>query len=68
MASLFDKGATVSEKQELYHHLLECIDCMREYVETLQATDLLTPRGTARPFVGKADNMRPDTVKPISNP
>ena len=43
IAGLFDKGSHVDEKLALLHHLSECIDCIREFLEISKVIEMLTP-------------------------
>ena len=43
IAGLFDKGSLVDEKLDLLHHLSECIDCIREFLEISKVIEMLTP-------------------------
>ena len=43
IAGLFDKGSHVDEKLALLHHLSECIDCIREFLEISKVVEMLTP-------------------------
>ena len=43
IVELFDKGSSVDEKLALLHHLSECIDCIREFLEISKVVEMLTP-------------------------
>ena len=43
IAGLFDKVSHVDEKLALLHHLSECIDCIREFLEISKVVEMLTP-------------------------
>ena len=43
IAGVFDKGRHVDEELALLHHLSECIDCIREFLEISKVIEMLTP-------------------------
>ena len=43
IAGLFDNVSHVDEKLALLHHLSECIDCIREFLEISKVVEMLTP-------------------------
>ena len=43
IAGQFDKGRHVDEKLALLHHLSECIDCIREFLEKSKVIAMITP-------------------------